>query len=61
MKELPKYICYSRRYNRYVFSRTINTKNYKKTFRTLQSALVHLYQFNQLLEYNVDNINILFD
>ena len=54
MEYLPMYISYSLRYNRYVFSRTIEGKNFKKTFRSLPNALEHLNAFNYCL-INNDN------
>ena len=60
MEDLPKYITYGRRYNRYIFSRTIDGINFKKTFRSLSSALEHLNAFNYLLENDIENLYILF-
>ena len=61
MEYLPKYITYGRKYNRYIFSRTIKGKNYKKTFRTFKSALEHLNAFDFLLHNDIENLNIIFD
>ena len=61
MEYLPMYISYSLRYNRYVFSRTIDNVNYKKTFRSLPKALEHLNAFNFCLDNNEsDYFNYLF-
>lgn len=60
MNELPKYITYSV-YNRYVFSRSIEGKTFKKTFRTLSLCLEHLTAFNYLLEFDRESLYILFE
>ena len=60
MEYLPKHISYSLRYNRYVFSRTIDNVNFKKTFRSLPNALEHLNAFNYCLNNNINNLKFLF-
>ena len=60
MEYLPKHIFYNLRYNRYVFSRTIDGMNFKKTFRSLPNALEHLNAFNYCLKNNINNLTYLF-
>lgn len=60
MEYLPMYISFSLRYNRYVFSRTIDGVNFKKTFRSLPKALEHLNAFNYCYDNNINNLRFLF-
>jgi hypothetical protein len=60
MEYLPKHIFYNLKYNRYVFSRTIDGMNFKKTFRSLPHALEHLNAFNYCLKNNIKNLTYLF-
>ena len=60
MNPLPKYICYNKKYNRYYFTRRIYGNNYTRSFRCLLKALNFLDAFNYYLEFDRDNIELLF-